>query len=129
MNFSSCWRWDSTRSCYVEVLEELVRTVCDVDDGVLLEDLDELLQLLEVGLHPRLPLPLVERVREQGEALVGLVHQRPVTAQPLQIHTVYAVLGQRIMWPSNNGFFVTVTEIKKSVTVTSLPFLTVSAGL
>jgi hypothetical protein len=67
----------------------LVRTVCDVDDGVLLEDLDELLQLLEVGLHPRLPLALVERVREQGEALVGLVYQRPVTAQPLQIQSCW----------------------------------------
>ncbi len=86
MNFSSCWRWDSTLAYSVEVLEELVRTVCDVDDGVLLEDLDELLQLLEVGLHSRLPLALVERVREEGEALVGLVHQRPVPAQPLQIH-------------------------------------------
>ncbi len=67
----------------------MVRTVCDVDDGVLLEDLDELLQLLEVGLHPRLPLALVERVREQGEALVGLVYQRPVTAQPLQIQSCW----------------------------------------
>ncbi len=54
MNFSSCWRWDSTLACSIEALEQLVRTVCDVDDGVVLEDLDELLQLLEVGLHPRL---------------------------------------------------------------------------
>ncbi len=97
MNFSSCWRWDSTRACSVEALEELVRTVGDVDVGVLLEDLDELLQLLEVGLHPRLPLPLVQRVREQGEALVGLVHQRPVPAQPLQIHMcwVKGIWGHR----------------------------------
>jgi hypothetical protein len=88
MNFYSCWRWDSTLARSVEALEELVWTVRDVDDGVLLEDLDELLQLLEVGLHPRLPLPLVERVREEGEALVGLVHQRPVPTQPLQIHKI-----------------------------------------
>ncbi len=54
MSFSSCWRWDSKRSCSIEALEELVGTVRDVDDGELLEDLDELLQLLEVGLHPRL---------------------------------------------------------------------------
>ncbi len=52
MNFSSCWRRDSTRSCSIEALEGLVQTVRDVDDGVLLEDLDELLQLLELGLHP-----------------------------------------------------------------------------
>jgi hypothetical protein len=51
MNFSNCWRWDSTP---IEPLEEQIRTVGDVDDGVLLEDLDELLQLLEVGLHPGL---------------------------------------------------------------------------
>ncbi len=62
MNFSSCWRWDSTRACSVEALEELVRTVRDVDDGVLLEDLDELLQLLEVGLHPRLYVEVLEEL-------------------------------------------------------------------
>ncbi len=54
MNFSNCWRWDSTLPCSVEAIEQLVGTVGDVDDGVLLEDLDELLQLLEVGLHPGL---------------------------------------------------------------------------
>ncbi len=90
---------------------------------MLLEDLDELLQLLEVGLHPRLPLPLVERVREQGEALVGLVHQRPVPAQPLQIH-ICRVKFVVIVTSSRNGYFD-----KKSVAVTSLSLLTVSAGL
>ncbi len=64
-------------------LEQLVGIVRDVDDRMLLQNLDELLQLLEVGLHPRLPLPFVEGVREEGKALVGLVHQRPVTTQSL----------------------------------------------
>ena len=63
----------------------LVRVVADEDDCVLFHHLYELLQLAELGLHLGLTLSLVQRVGQEGEALVGLVHDSPVGSQSLNI--------------------------------------------
>ena len=50
--------------------KKCIWVISDVYVGVLLKYLNELLQLLQLSLHPGLPLPLVEGVGQQGQSLV-----------------------------------------------------------
>ena len=67
----------------IKALQQHVGIIGNVDDSVFLQNLNVFLQQLQLLFHPGLPLALVERVCEQGESLVGLIHQRPVATETL----------------------------------------------
>ncbi len=66
------------------LLHEQVGVVRDDDDGVLLDEVDELLDLVHLRLQPLAPVLLGQRVRQKGETLVLMVKVRPVCSETLE---------------------------------------------
>ena len=65
-------------------LVDSVWVVSDEDDRILLQQVDKPLQLVQLTLHLRLLLSLVEGVGQKRQSLVGLIHLSPVCSQALR---------------------------------------------
>ena len=65
-------------------LVDSVWVVSDEDDRIFLQQVDKPLQLVQLTLHLRLLLSLVEGVGQERQSLVGLIHLSPVRPQALK---------------------------------------------